>query len=567
MPPESFRRIGTRLVAGAAIGLMIAGAFAAPATAEDPDSVELMAQSGRFDYNGDGFNDLLYVRKNNGKLYLRAGDGSGNLGSPQYVSSGFAKMDVVMAGDLTGDGSADMLARDNKTGNLFTYPGNGGGGFGTRVKAGSGFGETSTFTVLDYDRDGNPDVLAVDKGNGDLHQYAGVGNGTFGVGVPIGENFGYADMLVSPGDVDRDGYGDFLIRFGPNQAYRLHLSGSETPVWLTSWLGDPTQRRFYRQVVGVGDFDRNGSYDLLTTDSLTGAVYRQSFDASGQVSDFTAMGGTGWNALRLPTVVADRTYDYDMDSASDAVAVRRSNDTSYYYHGNGHGGFDVRNQWSVVFDDLNLIENAGDFTGDGVPDLLGRVASNGWLYVYRGTGMAYDPRVRVGTGWNAMDTIVSGYDYNYDGKTDIVARENGGGTLWLYPGTGDGRVGARVALDAVAIAELGRITSAGDLNHDGFPDLLAVDEDGCVVLVAGQGGTDYFKNGVQLSCDWFGMGADAMDAMFDVGDADGDGHNDFMARRKSEDDVIFFKGDGKGGFTQIIPPGELNKGWQGFLIA
>ncbi|MFC3493513.1 FG-GAP repeat domain-containing protein [Glycomyces rhizosphaerae] len=558
MPPESLKRIRARVVAGAAIGLMIAGAFTAPASAEDPDSVESLAQSRRFDYNGDGFNDLVYVRKEGGKLYFRAGDGSGNYGSAQAVLSGFGKMDVVMAGDLNSDGFADLLTRDNKNGNLYTYPGDGAGGFGTRIYAGFAFYHVSVFTVLDYDGDGNPDLLSADGGKwsgGTLIHYPGKGDGTFDTGVQIADDLGLVDMLVSPGDVDRDGFGDFLVRIGPTQEYRLHLSHNEERVELGQWLGDPTQSRHYRQVVSAGDVDGNGSFDLLTTDALTGALYRQSFDDSGSVGGFTTVKTSGWNAYRLPAVVPERTYDYDMDGDSDGVAVRRSNDTSFMY-----SSFFDRQPWGSAFDDLDLVENAGDFTGDSRPDLIGRVPSTGALYLYSGNGVDYEPRVRIGTGWNAMDAILGGYDYNYDGKTDILAREKGGGTLWLYPGLGEGKIGARSALDTVDIAGLGRFSSIGDFNHDGVADLLAVNANDCLVFVAGQGGADYFKKGVELTCDW----SSNWNALADSGDVDDDGHLDFVARDPSDGKLFSFRGDGKGGVDFWA---QLSTGWQGFLIA
>ncbi|MFC3493512.1 FG-GAP repeat domain-containing protein [Glycomyces rhizosphaerae] len=563
MPLESLQRVSARVVAGAAIGLMFAGAIAVPAAAEDPDSVESLAQSRRFDYNGDGFNDLVYIHNNGGKLYLRAGDGSGNLGAPRYLLSGFAKMDVVMAGDVTGDGFADLVARDNRNGSMYTYPGNGAGGFGTRSSVGLDFGGKSVFAVLDYDGDGNPDLLAVGQRSGILSHYPGNGDGTFGAGVQVAEGFGHTDMLVSPGDVNGDGLGDFLVR-RVSDMYVLHLSGGRE-IEYRHWLGDPSMTHSHMQVVSVGDLDGNGTYDLLTTDSLTGALYRQSIDSTGELGGFTTLKASGWNAYRLPAVVVDRTYDYDLDSFSDAITVHRSNDTSFDYNGNGRGGFG-RTSYGGDFDDLNLIENGGDFTGgDAIPDVIGRAPATGWLYVYPNNGINHLTRERIGTGWNVMDTILGGYDYNYDGKPDILARETDGSTLWLYPGLGNGRLGARTALDAVAIAELGRITSAGDLNHDGYPDLLAVHDNGCLQLVLGQGGADYFKNGTELSCDWFGMGsADAMDLMFDMGDADSDGHNDFMARRESDGNVFFYKGDGKGGFAA---PVQVSTGWQGFLVA
>lgn len=562
MPPASLQRIGTRILAGAAIGLMIAGALAAPAAAEDPSgTVENQAESHkRYDYNGDGYNDLVYVRKSNGKLYFRAGDGSGNYGSAQALFSGFNKMDVVMAGDLTSDGFSDLVVRDNQSSVLYTYPGDGAGGFGARITAGTHY--AGPFTVLDYDGDSIPDLVGA-RGDGAIYYADGRGDGTFGSSLLIDERRDYIDMVVAPGDVDRDGKGDFLLRSGSTQRYALYLSGSKVWVTFDPWLADPTKSRRYSQVVSVGDVDGNGTLDLLTVDSRTGALYRQSLTATGAVHGFTTVQDSGWNAYRLPSVVDDNTYDYDMDGDMDVVTRRPSTNASYVYLGSGRGTVDERVTWDESFGDLSKWDNAGDFTGDGRPDLIGRVAATGELYVYPGNGTGgvdRDARVKIGTGWNAMDTIVTGYDYNYDGKTDIVAREKGGGTLWLYPGTGNGKVGARTALDAVAVADLDRITSGGDFNHDGFPDLLAQNKsDGCLVILFGQAGADYFKEGADVSCDWAGM-----DAMTDIGDADSDGHNDFVARRISDGRLFLYRGDGRGGFEA---PTQFSTNWKGMRIA
>lgn len=88
----------------------------------------------------------------------------------------------------------------------------------------------------------------------------------------------------------------------------------------------------------------------------------------------------------------------------------------------------------------NALLGHGDFTGDGKTDLIARGKSNGYIYLYKGTGKsgsgAFSARVKVRTWstttYNAFDAVG---DVTGDGKADFLARTPGG-TLYLYKGTG-----------------------------------------------------------------------------------------------------------------------------------
>ncbi|CAG6394882.1 N-acetylmuramoyl-L-alanine amidase [Actinacidiphila cocklensis] len=90
--------------------------------------------------------------------------------------------------------------------------------------------------------------------------------------------------------------------------------------------------------------------------------------------------------------------------------------------------------WNIY----NTLAGAGDLTGDGRADLVGRDAS-GVLWLYKGTGNATTPyanRTRIAGGWNLYNTLVGAGDLNEDGKADLVGRD-ASGVLWLYKGTGN----------------------------------------------------------------------------------------------------------------------------------
>jgi hypothetical protein len=80
----------------------------------------------------------------------------------------------------------------------------------------------------------------------------------------------------------------------------------------------------------------------------------------------------------------------------------------------------------------------GDFSGDGKPDVLARGA-DGALLMYRGNGASgwvTGNAERVGGGWQGFTALTAG-DFSGDGKPDVLARQ-ADGTLLMYRGNGAG---------------------------------------------------------------------------------------------------------------------------------
>ncbi|WP_369144691.1 FG-GAP repeat domain-containing protein [Streptomyces sp. R44] len=137
----------------------------------------------------------------------------------------------------------------------------------------------------------------------------------------------------------------------------------------------------------------------------------------------------------------------------------------------------------------NKILAPGDVNDDGRADLLARDL-NGNLYLYYATGNRTAPfsaRVGLGAGWNAYDQLFGVGDNNGDGWADMYARDSAGG-LWFYGGTGDKSkpFGTRKYIGP-GWGIYNQVFPVGDDNGDGNGELIARDLKGTLWYYTGKG--------------------------------------------------------------------------------
>ncbi|MFF3313074.1 FG-GAP-like repeat-containing protein [Streptomyces sp. NPDC002952] len=200
----------------------------------------------------------------------------------------------------------------------------------------------------------------------------------------------------------------------------------------------------------------------------------------------------------------------------------------------------------------------GDLSGDRCNDVLVRYSS-GALRLYKpGCGKALTPSTSYTTlassGWTQYDVLTSPGDVSGDGRPDLLARNSSTGAVYLYKGTSTGKLSARVKLyDDWKTYK--KVVGAGDLNGDGFGDLLVQDKVNTLYRYNGKGdGT--FSARAKVFSDWGG----SYNVVVGAGDVTGDGKADLVSR-DSSGNLYRNSGDGKGSFGGRV---KIASGWSGY---
>jgi hypothetical protein len=375
------------------------------------------------DINGDGFADVATGAINGDAGVVDGGEVRVYFGGP----AADAMADLILAGTQAGElfGNAIAAAGDVN-----------GDGYGDLIVGARGY-----------------DAGSADIGRAYVFLGGAVPNAVADLvltGAGAGDWFGSA--VAGVGDVNRDGYDDFLVgadqtgaAAGAGRAY-LYFGGPALPATAALTLtGGAPGDRFGRTVAGLGDIDGDGFDDVLV-----GAPYRDTgSNDAGAV--YVYLGGATPNAVA------------DLILTGDAPAARL--------------GF--------------AAAAAGDVDGDGFPDLIAGAPGDfftpqiGRALVFQG-GPAMDAvpdRVLVGVAAGDLfgNAVASAGDVNGDGFADLVvgAYKNGsgaseGGQAYLYHGgPGADALADHVFTGTGAGESLGwAVAGAGDVNADGFDDVI-----------------------------------------------------------------------------------------------
>jgi hypothetical protein len=512
--------------------------------------------AGAGDVNGDGYADVLigapnYTNDQSNQgvalLYL-GGSGAFNQTADDLLHVPLANSafgaSVAGAGDVNGDGYADIVVGMPTPegtpllgGIVFVYYGGAGGvdslGYSELAASDDGtqFG-SSVAGAGDLNGDGYADVLVgapgfdiTEGGNegaalvyfGGVKEFSTVQDGL------VESNQGTAEMGFSvggAGDVNGDGYSDVIVgvpQFDNGQdnegAAFLYLGGQGAFDTSIDAMLESNQAgaRLGWSVAGAGDVNGDGYADVVA-----GAINY----ANGQSNEgaaFVYFGGAGpfdtSADAQLESNQADALLgtsvsgagDVNGDGYSDVIAGAmwfdngQANEGAAFVYFGGPGAFDLVAD-AQLESNLALAESgtsvagAGDVNGDGfadvivgAPDFANGQSSEGVAFIYFGGPGAFNTTPDATLERNFVDgelgyRVAGAGDVNGDGFGDVIigdyrwtsGQENEGAAFVYFGGSGSFNTTADAVLERnQADAAMGySVAGAGDVNGDGYADVV-----------------------------------------------------------------------------------------------
>ena len=542
---------------------------------EDADSVAVA------DVNGDGHPDLLVANQclnsncTSGDVSVLLGNGNGTFQPAVSYNSGGEVADSVAVADVNGDGHPDLLVANQclnsncTNGDASVLLGNGNGTFQPAVSYNSGGQIAEAIEVADVNGDGRPDLLVTNRcpvagvcgpppnlGAGTVGVLLGNGNGTFETtggynsgavfakAIAVGDvnGDGHPDLLVanecSDGNCDTDGIVSVLVGTGNGkfQASAIYHPG-----------GYANPGGYSPNAMAVADVNGDGKLDIVAGNDCASLDSEGNCVGGGVVGVLLGNGdgsfqpAVSYNSGGTATTIG--VADLNGDGKPDIVVA---NGGVGVLLGNGDGTFQA--EVSYASGGLNPVSIAvADVNGDGHPDLL--VANecsdinctNGAVSVLLGNGDGtFQGAVSYNSGGvDALSIAVA--DVNGDGHVDLLIANEcinsgncfGGGEVGIGAasvllGNGDGTFQPAVSYNSGGLGT--SAIAVADVNGDGHPDLLVVNECGdasnCVgnnvsVLLGNGDGTFQAAQATAISC-----GTNAVASQITVADFNGDGKLD-----------------------------------------
>jgi hypothetical protein len=300
-------------------------------------------------------------------------------------------------------------------------------------------------------------------------------------------------------------------------------------------------------VVGKSGWDKRA--DVLVSPDLTGdgKVDLVTADKSGVVRIRPGRGNGKFGSTSKKLSLRGYSLltavgDINGDGRNDLVARFKGRLTTLL--ATGRGGFD-RKITRKGYGNYRQLIGAGDVNGDGRADLLVRTKHRVLLQTGYGTGRFAAPK-RVAGSWSGYNRLVGG-DFNGDGRSDLVARATNG-KIWMFPGRGDGTYGA--ALGPTTNLKSMRMLTGAQLVGGSGGDLIGVSGKTLVVVA----NRDTFELGAPVDT---GVSFAGMDLLLNAGDVNRDGFGDVLARDTSGQ-LWFYAGNGTGA---LAAGSVLGTGW------
>ena len=410
----------------------------------------------------------------------------------------------VAIGDLNNDQRLDVVLASgagDAGGRVTVILNAGGGTFAPAAPYESGQ-EATSVDLADFNHDARPDIVAGNRSSNDVSVYLNLGDGTFAAATMYPAH-GVRPAKVGTGDFNRDGHPDFVVINSETKNLAVYpgngRGGFELPVLQA---GSSTSGH-----LDLGDVDGDGWTDLVLPDS------NLAFGAHAWVL-LNQRDGSFQSAPKYPTDRGGKNpvaADLNGDGRPELIIPNGFTNTIRVLLNDGAGRFLVSSNYTVGNRPQTVA--VADVNSDGTNDVMVASPVTGHIALLIGNG---DGTLRQATNSVALlggtSSILAG-DYTGDGRPDLLIAELFGATV--HPGNGDGTFGNGISTTGPFPFQFLR---AGHFNGDSQPDIAYLRNATNVAVMLGiAGGTFQEPRNYSVTVNATSL---------TVGDFNGDGRDD-----------------------------------------
>ncbi|WP_456381737.1 FG-GAP repeat domain-containing protein [Hydrogenimonas sp.] len=278
-----------------------------------------------------------------------------------------------------------------------------------------------------------------------------------------------AQAAPSGVDFNRDGVDDLFVRNSTNGA-------------VYSWLmkSDGTRASYHYvatipssdwTIEGMGDFNGDGTTDVLVRNTANGQTYSWLMNTDGtrkSYSFITTLPESDWEIVGTDS-------DFDGDEVNDIVVRNKTHGWTYVWLMNADG---TRKSYNFITtlpeSDWEIAGTDSDFNGDGVSDIVVRNKTHGWTYVWLmnadGTRKSYNfiTTLPFDT-WEILETAGT---FNGDTASDLAVRKLDSGDLYIWLMNADGTRKEYKRITAIPESSWQVVESRCDFDGDGIDDFV-----------------------------------------------------------------------------------------------